>query len=106
MQRTAGLHSASRHLDLSTKVGVIQCSDVEADCLGSFGDGAAVRTAPEAGLRSSPQPQREVPLPVYFSDPALREAFDERAAILEFDTGLERSVAESRALGEISPCTP
>ena len=47
-----------------------------------------------------------MPLSVYFSDPLLQEAFDECAAILKSDAGLDQSVAESRALDEISHYTP
>lgn len=34
----------------------------------------------------------------YFDDPALQEAFDERAAIMEFDGGIEREQAEKATL--------
>ena len=45
-----------------------------------------------------PEPVVEEPLPVYFLDEALQEAFDERAAIFEFEAGLPRPEAEARAL--------
>jgi hypothetical protein len=45
-----------------------------------------------------PQPVVELPLPVHFQEEALQEAFDELAAILEFDGGLPRPESEARAL--------
>lgn len=47
--------------------------------------------------------QKEQTLPIYFDDPARQEAFNERAAIIEFDGGLERKLAEQLALEEMSP---
>lgn len=38
------------------------------------------------------------PLPCHFQDEALQEAFEERAAILEFEAGLPRAEAETQAL--------
>lgn len=46
------------------------------------------------------------PLPIYFDDPDLQEAFDERAGVLEFEAGYERDVAEKRALAEITALQP
>ena len=43
----------------------------------------------------------ECPLPVLFHEPALQEVFDERAAILEFDAGYERQLAEQMAYSEV-----
>jgi hypothetical protein len=40
----------------------------------------------------------EQPLPIHFQEEGLQEAFDERAAILEFDAGLPRHDAEAKAL--------
>lgn len=45
-----------------------------------------------------PQPVVELPLPVHFQEESLQEAFDERAAILEFDGGLPRPESEARSL--------
>lgn len=45
-----------------------------------------------------PEPVVELQLPVHFQDEALQEAFNERAAILEFDGGLPRPESEARAL--------
>lgn len=45
-----------------------------------------------------PEPVVEKPLPVHFQDERLQEAFDERAAIYEFEAGLLRQEAEVRAL--------
>ncbi len=42
----------------------------------------------------------ERPLPNYFEDAALQEAFDERAGILEFEAGFDREIAEKLALGD------
>lgn len=39
------------------------------------------------------------------TDPALREAFDERAAILEFDAGYKRLLAEQMAFSEVQAST-
>lgn len=55
-----------------------------------------------AKIDSSPETQCEELLPIYFNDPALQELFDERAANLEFDAGLDRSAAESQALRAVS----
>jgi len=44
-----------------------------------------------------PEPVVEQPLPVYFQDESLQEAFDERAAILEFEAGIPRQEAEAKA---------
>jgi hypothetical protein len=46
------------------------------------------------------------PLPIYFDDPDLQEVFDERAAVLEFEAGYERGVAEKLALAEITTLLP
>lgn len=43
----------------------------------------------------------ECPLPVLFDEPALQEVFDERAAILEFDAGYERQLAEQLAYSDV-----
>lgn len=45
-----------------------------------------------------PEPVVEQPLPIHFQDEALQEAFDERAAIFEFDAVLPRHEAEAKAL--------
>lgn len=45
-----------------------------------------------------PESVVEPPLPIHFQDEGQQEAFDERAAILEFDAGLSRPEAEARAL--------
>lgn len=45
-----------------------------------------------------PEPVVEEPLPVHFQDGALQEAFDERAAIFEFEAGFSRQEAEAMAL--------
>ncbi len=47
----------------------------------------------------------ERPLPVFFHDKALQEAFDERAAILEFDAGYDRQLAEQMAFAEVQAST-
>lgn len=44
-----------------------------------------------------PKPVADQSLPVYFQDEALQEAFDERAAILEFEAGIPRQEAEAGA---------
>lgn len=47
----------------------------------------------EKGTAPLPEPQ----VHVFFEDPALQEAFDERAAVLEFDAGYKRQIAEQIA---------
>lgn len=59
----------------------------------------------QAVAKETITPLAERPLPVFFHDPALQEAFDERAAILEFDAGYERHLAEQMAFSEVQAAT-
>lgn len=59
----------------------------------------------ELSTDGTPQKEKWLPkqlvkqaLPIHFQEEALQEAFDERAAILEFDGGLPRHEAEAKAL--------
>lgn len=78
------------------------CLEIRADCLERFRGGAPSPSTPTVKLHPSPESRAEEHRPIYFSDPALQELFDERAAILEFEGGLDRSTAERKALGEVS----
>jgi hypothetical protein len=50
-------------------------------------------------------PSPECPLPVFFHNQELQETFDERAAILEYDAGHERRLAEQIAFVEVLAST-
>ena len=54
--------------------------------------------APSPIEKLLPEPVAEQPLPIHFQEEGLQEAFDERAAIFEFDAGLPRHEAEAKAL--------
>lgn len=62
-------------------------------------------TKSQAVAKETIPPLSECTLPVFFYDPALQEAFDERAAILEFDAGYERQLAEQMAFAEAQTST-
>lgn len=67
----------------------------------SFFDAVQHRMPPKP---SPPSGSSSPPAPVakrFFDDPALQEAFDERAAIMEFDGGMDREQAERAALEAI-----
>ena len=77
------------------------CAEVQQECLERF-CGASL---PPLALQQVISPPAEAPMeqswPISFDDPSLQEAFDERAAVLEFDAGFKRDVAERLALTEI-----
>lgn len=50
-----------------------------------------------------PRPVVEQPLPVFFQEETLQEAFDERVAILEFEAGIPRQEAEAKAWEFVTP---
>lgn len=78
------------------------CAEVQQECLERY---CGASLSPSAPQRAAPPPAEvpiERPLPIYFDDPALQEAFNERAAVLEFEAGFERDEAERRALAEIT----
>ncbi len=58
--------------------------------------------APSPNGKWLPEAVVEQPLPVHFQDEALQEAFDERAAIIEFDALLPRHEAEAKALAFVT----
>ena len=77
------------------------CGEVEAECFERLHGGVDLiipEKRPDQAV--PPQPGLQPPIqlrPVYFDDPNLQEQFDERAGILEFEAGTERSLAEYRA---------
>lgn len=62
---------------------------------------ASRATWPPKNARGSASTTHECPLPMLFQEAALQEVFDERAAILEFDAGYERQLAEQMAYSEV-----
>ena len=54
-----------------------------------------------AGELPSTRPAEQMPSAGFFSKTELQELFDERAAILEFDAGYERQLAEQMAHSEV-----
>lgn len=79
------------------------CETAQQRLLGSFWGSKPSTLQTLAKETITPLPER--PLPVFFDDPALQEAFDERAGILEFDAGYQRQAAEQMALAEIQAST-
>lgn len=79
------------------------CEKAQQRLLGSFWDSKPPKQQAVAQETITRLPER--PLPVFFHDPALQEAFDERAAILEFDAGFERQLAEQIAFTEVKAST-
>lgn len=73
------------------------CEDLKQVCIARF-VGIPVAPLPSAKPVEFPKQKTVEPLPVYFDDPAMQEAFDERAAIMEFDAGLSREEAEKQVL--------
>jgi hypothetical protein len=74
------------------------CEDLKQVCFARFVE-IPVAPLPSANQAEFPKQKTVEPLPVYFDDPAMQEAFDERAAIMEFDAGISREEAEKEALG-------
>lgn len=81
------------------------CAEVQQECLERY---LGVSLSPSMSQRATPTAVEALlrPLPIYFDDSARQEAFDERAAILEFEAGFERDYAEKWALGEITTSQP
>lgn len=77
------------------------CAEVQQECLERFLGVSISPYMPQQARRAAEVPIAQ-PLPIYFNDPALQEAFDERAAVLEFEAGFDREDAEKRAVAEIS----
>lgn len=82
------------------------CAEVQQECLERFCGVSRSPSLPQRVSRLPAEAPIERPLPIYFDDPALQEAFDERAAVLEFEAGLERDVAEKQAIAEITASLP
>jgi hypothetical protein len=78
------------------------CAEVQQGCLEhEFGTSVSPST-PQRLARLPTEAPIDRPWPIYFDDPAPQEAFDERAAILEFEAGFDREEAEKRGLTEIT----
>lgn len=75
------------------------CETVQQRLVGSFWGSKPHTLQTVAKKTITPLPER--PLPVLFQDTVLQEAFDERAGVLEFDSGYEREIAEEMAFAEI-----
>lgn len=82
------------------------CAEVKQECLERYLGVSLSPFIPQRVTSSPVEVPIEQPLPIYFEDPAQQEAFDERAAILEFEAGLERESAEKQALAEITAALP
>ncbi len=78
------------------------CAEAQQECLERYCGASRSPTTPQRVARSLIEAPILQPLPIYFDDPAHQEAFDERAAVLEFEAGYERDEAEERALAEIN----
>lgn len=81
------------------------CTEVQRECFERFLGVSLLPSMPQRVARAAEAPI-EQPLTIYFNDPALQEAFDERAAVLEFGAGFKRDDAEKRALAEITASLP
>jgi hypothetical protein len=75
--------------------------EVQQVCIERF-CGVSPAIAPLRKEKWLPEPLVEQPLPIHFQNEALQEAFDERAAILEFDGGLPRPEADAKALALVT----
>jgi len=82
------------------------CTEVQQEYLEAYCSVSLSPPTPQAVARPAAEAHVERPLPIYFDDPDLQEAFDERAAVLEFEAGFERNEAEKLALAEISAALP
>ena len=82
------------------------CAEVQQECLERYCGASLSPSAPQRLVRTPAEVPVERPLPIYFDDPALQEAFDERAAVLEFEAGFGCNEAERQALAEITASLP
>lgn len=82
------------------------CAEIQQKCREPYFGASLSPSMPQRVARPTAEAPIERPLPIYFDDPALQEAFDERAAVLEFEAGLERDEAEKWALAEITASLP
>lgn len=78
------------------------CVELQQECLERYLGASLSPSMPQRVARPAAEAPIERPLPIYFDDPSLQEAFDERAAVLEFEARFERDEAEKRALAEIT----
>lgn len=76
-------------------------AELQQVCIERFCSVTAVNVLPPRE-KWLPEPVVEELLPIHFQDEALQEAFDERAAIFEFDTFLLRHEAEAKALAFVT----
>jgi|GEM_PF-3501484 len=77
-------------------------AEVQQECLERYCGASRSSFMPKRVTCPPTETPIERPLPIYFDDPALQEAFDERAAVLEFEAGFERGEAEKKALAIIN----
>lgn len=78
------------------------CAEVQQECIERYCGTSLAPSTAQRVVRSPAAAPICRPLPIYFDDPALQEAFDERAAVLEFEAAFERDEAEKRAFAEIA----
>lgn len=78
------------------------CAEVQQECLERYCGPSLCPYTSQREARPPAEALIDRPLPIYFDDPALQEAFDERAAVFEFEAGFERDEAEKQALAEIT----
>ena len=78
------------------------CAEVQQECLARYCGASLPPSTQQRVARAPAEAPIERPRAIYFDDPALQEAFDERAAILEFEAGFECEEAERQALAEIA----
>lgn len=76
-------------------------AELQQVCIERFCGVTAVNALPPR-RKALPEPVVEQPLSIHFQDEALQEAFDERAAIFEFDAVLPRHEAEAKALAFVT----
>ena len=82
---------------------MLVCEKAQQRLVGSFWGSNPSKQHAVAKESIIPLPER--PLPVVFHESRFQEAFDERAAILEFDAGYERLLAEQIAFTEVEAST-
>lgn len=82
------------------------CAEVQQECLERYCGASLSPSAPQRVVCAPAEVPIEWPLPIYFNDRVLQEAFDERAAVLEFEAGLKRGEAETQAFVEITASRP
>ena len=78
------------------------CAEVEIECLERLYGSVPPPAPTTPTVPNLSDPIQPAPLPVYFSDPALQEYFDERAGIREFDAGTDRELSEQLAQSDVA----